>query len=357
MLDKLGGLLGGNKVVAIDIGTSSVKLAELDSSRSGYQLKKFGVISLNPGWIRDGEIVEPANVAQVIQSLVESVKCKRKTASTGIFGNGVIIKRIQMQPIEENLMAEAIKWEAEQYIPFDINEAAIDYHVLNKGSVTAAGTTDVLLIGAKQEFIFRILEAVETAGLRCSIMDVSAFALANCFEANYGARPGATALLNIGAGVTNVVILEEGNVVFARDVIIGGQNYTMEIHKALGVSIPEAESLKISASLGQEVPNEVISIITNTTEQVVEEIRNAFEFYTATGGGNKPDLMFVSGGCIFIPNLVEELSKVLGVGFEVFNPFQSITYDSKVLSAEYIQQIQSIAPVVLGLGMRGSKEK
>jgi type IV pilus assembly protein PilM len=181
--------------------------------------------------------------------------------------------------------------------------------------------------------------------------------LANCFEANYGARPGATALLNIGAGVTNVVILEEGNVVFARDVIIGGQNYTMEIHKALGVSIPEAESLKISASLGQEVPNEVISIITNTTEQVVEEIRNAFEFYTATGGGNKPDLMFVSGGCIFIPNLVEELSKVLGVGFEVFNPFQSVTYDSKVLSAEYIQQIQSIAPVVLGLGMRGSKEK
>ena len=347
---------GQKKILALDIGTSSIKLAELDSSRKGWTLRKFGVVTLSSGWVKDGEIIEPQSVAATIKTLVQSVKSRRKNVATGIFGNGVIVKRISMAPIEENLISEAIKWEAEQYIPFDVNEAAIDHHIIRRQDRGAGENLDIILIGAKQEFVIRFIEALESADLKCSILDVSGFALANCFEANYGKTSGLTALLNIGAGVTNLVIVENGEVIFSRDSMIGGQTYTNDLHKAMGVSIPEAESLKISASLGQEVPPEVNTIMTATTEQMVDEIRNAFEFFIATGGGGRVNKIYVTGGSIFIPKLVEEVSAAVGVPFEVLNPFKEISFDEKALTADYIQQIQSICPVAIGLGLRGMKE-
>jgi type IV pilus assembly protein PilM len=347
---------GSKKIVAVDIGTSSIKLAEMDASRKGWVLKKFGVVTLNPGWVKDGEILEPQSVAESLKTLVTSVKSKRKNVATGIFGNGVIVKRISMAPIEDNLISEAIKWEAEQYIPFDISEAAIDYHLIGKAIRNPVENLDIILVGAKQEFVFRFIETIESANLKCSILDVSGFALANCFEVNYGKPEGLTALLNIGAGVTNLVIVEKGEVIFSRDTMVGGATYTNELHKAMGVSIPEAESLKISASVGQEAPPEVNSVLASTTEQVVEEIRNAFEFFVATGGGGRVGKIYVTGGSIFIPKLIEEISAAIGVPFEVLNPFQQISYDQKLLTADYIQQIQSISPIALGLAMREMKE-
>lgn len=347
---------GSKKILALDIGTSSVKLAEMDSTRKGWILRKFGVVSLTQGWVKDGEIVETQSVSQAIVSLVQSVKTKRKHAASALFGNGVNVKRISMAPIEENLIAEAIKWEAEQYIPFDINEATIDHHILNVKPKVAGENLDILLIGAKQEFVFRFLETIESANLKCDIIDVSGFALANCFEMNYGKIDGLTAILNIGAGVANLVIVENGEVIFSRDSMVGGQTYTNEIHKAMGVSIQEAESLKISASVGQEVPPEVNSILTTTTEQMVDEIRNAFEFFVATGGGGQINRMYVSGGSIFIPSLVEQISSSVGIPFEVLNPFQKVEYDTKTLTADYIQQIQSICPVAMGLASRDLKD-
>lgn len=342
-------------IVAVDIGTSSIKLAEMDATRKGWNLKRFGVVTLSPGWVKEGEILEPQSVALTLKNLIQSVKCKRKNVASGMFGNGVIVKRISMAPIEESLIGEAIKWEAEQYIPFDVNEAAIDYHILRNKERSGGDNLDILLIGAKQEFVFRFIESVESADLKCSVLDVSGFALANCFEANYGKQEGLTALLNIGAGVTNLVIVENGEVIFSRDSTIGGQTYTNELHKAMGVSIPEAESLKISASLGQEVPGEVLTVMSTTTEQVVDEIRNAFEFFVATGGGGRVNKIYVCGGSIFVPKLVEMVAASIGVPFEVLNPFQNITYDTKNLTADYIQQIQSISPVALGLAMRGKE--
>ena len=349
-------LFGGKKILALDIGTSSIKLAELDSSRKGWVLKKFGVVSVSPGWIRDGEIVDPTSVSQAIVTLVQSARSKRKNVASALFGNGVIVKRISMAPIEENLISEAVKWEAEQYIPFDINEASIDHHVLRGHSRSVGENLDILLIGAKQEYVYRFIETIESAGLKCAIVDVSGFALANCFEANYGQLEGVTALLNIGAGVTNLVIVEKGDVIFSRDSTVGGSTYTNELHKAMGVSIQEAESLKISASAGHEVPAEVNAILTSTTEQVVDEIRTAIEFFVATGGGGRINKMYVTGGSMFIPSLLEEISKAVGVPFEVLNPFQQVGYDAKELTPDYIQQIQSICPVALGLAMRDMKE-
>lgn len=349
-------LFGEKKLVAIDIGTSSIKLAEVEASRRGPVLKKFAVYPLSPGLVVGGEINDAATVAGCISTLVKQNKVRTKFASTGLWGGSVIVKKISMPKMEPALVAEQVKWEAEQYIPFDINEISLEHYILQNRSASSE-SMEVLLVAAKQDFVFRSVEAVESAGLTCAVLDVSAFALANCFEANYGRLDGTVALLNIGAAVTNLVVLDKGEIIFCRDIQIGGNAYTTEIAKAMSVSVTEADSLKISASLGQEAPAEVNNLIAASSEQVVEEIRNSFEFYTATAAGAAIQRLYVSGGSIFIPGLIEQLSKSVSAPYEVFDPFLKITFDTKNFTADYISQIKAISPIAMGLAMRKPNEK
>lgn len=346
---------GDKKLVAIDIGTTSIKLAEVEFARRGPILKRFAIYPLNPGLVFGGEIADAATVASCITTLVKTNKVKTKLAATGLWGGGVIVKKISMPKMESNLVSEQIRWEAEQYIPFDINEISLEHHILQNRPTTES--LEVLLVAAKQDFVFRSVETIESAGLKCSVLDVSAFALANCFEANYGQLDGTVALLNVGAAVTHLVVLDRGEIIFCRDIQVGGGLYTAEIAKAMGISVAEAESLKISASLGQEVPSEVNNLISSTSEQVIEEIRNSFEFYTATAAGAAIQRLYVSGGSIFIPGLVEQLSKTVSAPYEVFDPFLKITYDAKAFTPDYISQIKAISPIAIGLAMRKPNER
>ena len=337
------------KVVGIDIGSSSIKLAEMDVGRGGATLKRFAFYPLPPEAIRSGEITDVGSVVGCITALLKQSKCKRKQVATGMWGPSVIVKKISMPRMEPKLVAEQIRWEAEQYIPFDINEITLDHAILKGGG--AGESMDVLIVAAKQEHVFRVLESVEGTGLKVSVVDISGFALANCFEMNYGALPGTVAVLDIGAGSTNVVIVADGQVVFSRDLDVGGVFHTNEIAKVMGVSPLEAEALKVSACMGQAVPAEITGILSNINETVAEEIRNAFEFFKATAGESVSQL-YVSGGSIFIPGLVELVGRVTGFPVDVFDPFRKIKYDRKAFSSEYMAQIKSICAVSMGLGLR-----
>jgi len=337
-------------LMALDIGSSSVKLAEIDFTSRGPMLRKFAVYPLEPNLVQGGEVTDPQAVAQVIKQLITSTKSKRKKAITGLWGSGVVVKKITMPKMEQSLIADQLKWEAEQYIPFGIDEVSLEYHVLGNRSTTES--MDVLLVAAKQEYLFRLIETVESVGLKCSVVDVSGFALANCFEQNYGVKDKPIALINIGSGVTNFVVVDRGEVIFCRDIAIGGAFYTSEIAKAMGVSSREAEALKISASVGQEVPEEVNAIIRSTNDRILDEIRNSIDFYSAAAGGAPISQLYLSGGSIYLPGLVTDISRSNGLPYEIFDPFQKILYDPKVFSFEYIDQIRAISPVALGLALR-----
>jgi len=339
------------KILGLDIGTSSIKFAELDSSRKGLTLNRFVVVPVPAGAMNGGEIVDSAAVTQSIESGSRQLKSKIKNVAAGMWGTSVIVKKISMPKMDEQVIGEQIKWEAEQYIPFDINEISLEYHIL-KNLKGAGENLEVLLVAAKQEFIFRFLEAVEGAGLKCTCMDVAGFALANCFEFNYGSTNEPTALLNIGGGVTNFVVVDKGEVIFSRDVSVGGLTYTSDLNKAMGISLPEAEALKVSASMGQEVPDDVNTIIKSTNDAVVDELKNSFEFFSATSGGTSVQKFYVTGGSMFIPGLVESLSSVTGIPFEVMDPFLKISSNRKNISADFIEQIRPISAVALGLAMR-----
>jgi type IV pilus assembly protein PilM len=344
-------LFNTKKILGLDIGSSSIKIAELDVSKKGAQLLSFGFAPTPPNTVSAGEISDIGSVGVAVQGLVGEIRSKRKHVATGMWGTAVIVKKITIPKMERKLIQDQIRFEAEQYIPFDINNISLAHHVLSTSA--SDDTIDLLLIAAQNELVMQYTSVVEATGMSCSVLDVSGFALANCFELNYGKfAHDVIGILNFGSSITNFVVVHNGDVVFCRDIPVGGQSYTSEIHKSLGVSLQEAEALKLSAVSRREVPAEVHSIIASTNEMVTEEVRNSLDFLSATTNGLTLNRCFYTGGSSTTTGLTETISKVTGIPFESLNPFAKITANQKKFSQDYLNQISHFAAIATGLGIR-----
>lgn len=346
---------GAKKLVGLDIGSSTIKMAELDVGRSGASLLSFGFIPTPAGSVGSGEFHNIALISDAIRSLALQAKSKRKNVCVGMWGTSVIVKKITMPKIEKNLIAQQVRWEAEQYFPFDPNEISLSHHLISTPS--SGDTMDIILVAAQNMMVAQYQDVVAGAGLKLDVLDVSGFALANTFELNYGKKQGQTiALLNFGAGVTNFVVVNDGEVIFSRDIPFGGSNYSIEIHKEMGVTVQEAEALKLSAVTGGEVPEQVHSILSGVNDQMVEEIRNSFEFFSASSAGYNITQCFFTGGSSYLPNLIAKASQLTGIPFEPINPFIRVK-PARGMTPEYVQQIGPFASVVIGLALRKAGDK
>ena len=341
-------------LIGVDIGAHSVKLADIDFGRGGARLNHFLMLPSPSGAFSSGELEQPGLIAEVISNITRELGSKKKNAATAIWGSSSIVKRITIPRMEEDLVAEQVRWEAEQYIPFDLNEINLDFRILkNATGAKEKETMDLLIVAAQQDSIIRFAEAVTDGGLGLDVLDIAGFALANCFEINYGRLSGQSVLLiNMGCQLTNFVVIESGEVVFCRDLAVGGQTYTTELQRNLGLSFEEAESIKISFSVGEGVPPEAVECINKTHDQVTEELVAGLDFFNSTSSAAPLSKAFVSGGGAKISGLVGHLSKKLGVSAEVLNAFNKVGLNSKFLSSSYIAEIRDFAPIAIGLGTR-----
>ncbi|HMN69126.1 MAG TPA: type IV pilus assembly protein PilM [Bdellovibrionales bacterium] len=340
------------KLIGLDIGTANIKMAEVDYSRKGSTLVNFVIAPTPSRAINGGEISDPGAISETLRTLYLELKTKRKAVSVGLWGTSVITKRITIPQMDEKLVGGQIRWEAEQYIPFDINDVNIDFKILRsfKGS---PDSMDILLVAARQEIAFLYQDIVQSANLQCSVVDVSGFALANCYLNNWGSQKGQTvALMNIGAAITNFVVIESDEVIFCRDIPAGGLTYTSEIHKAMGVSLEEAEAMKISACTGQAAPEEVPRIIQSAHDTIAEEVQSSLDFFQNTTPGLPVQQCLVTGGGSRTLGLLNHLASHSKIGFQVFDPFRAVKINSKNLRADYVSEIRDFAGIALGLGMR-----
>lgn len=326
-------------------------MAEIDFSRGTATLNSFVMTATPPQAVAGGDILDATAVSQAIGALFQELQSKRKMVSVGLWGSSVIVKKISIPRMDEKVVGEQIRWEAEQYIPFDINEVNLQYKIL-KGLPQNAETMDILVVAARREQAFRYAEVVETSGLQCAVLDVGGFALANCFELNYGIAKGeAIAVLNIGASVTNLVIIESGEVVFCRDLPVGGLTYTGEIQKALSVSIEEAESIKLSAGAGQAQPEDVPNILRQANEMIGDEIQGSFDFFMNTNANTAIKRCYLSGGGSKIAGLTEHLGKAFNMPCEKFDPVAKVKLGDKI-SPDYLNEVRDYMAVTLGLSLR-----
>lgn len=347
----LSALFGGKKkLVGLDLGSSTIKMAELEVKGNSARLLSFHFLPTPPGAIGSGDISNISAVAETIQLLKQKTRTKTNIVALGMWGTSVIVKKIAMPRVEKKLIQQQVQWEAEQYIPFDPTEINLAHHLL-PGSANSE-TMDVLLIAAQKAIVGQFASVVSNAGMEIGVLDVSGFALANCFELNYGKQMGQTlALINIGANVTNFVVVFNGDVIFSRDIPFGGTNYTLEIHKELGVTVPEAEALKLSAATGGDVPEQIHQIFNLINNTAIDEVKSSFAYFAETTPGFAINKCFFTGGSSSIPGLIAGMGESLGIEFEALNPFLKVS-PPPGLSPDYMRQLAPFASVIIGLALR-----
>jgi len=286
---------------------------------------------------------------------VASLGIKIKDVACSISGNSVIIRKIMLPAMTSEELEEQITWEAEQYIPFDINDVNMDFQILSPDSVDPA-KMNVLLVASKKDIINDYVAVFNEAGLHLSVVDVDSFTIQNVFEANHDVEPDeVSALINIGASVMNINIVKSGITLFTRDVQMGGNLYTEEIQKQMGLSSPEAESMKM---LARETGNSVLlEVLSKVNETISQEIRRSLDFYNSTANEDKITRIFMSGGCSKVCNLLEAVSEKLGLPVEIINPFAKLKYSEKDFDPEYLEEIGPLMAVTVGLAIRRVGDK
>jgi type IV pilus assembly protein PilM len=352
--------LGKSKaVVGLDIGSSAVKAVELKSAGKGWKVVAFGVEPVPPDSIVDGAIIDGAAVADAIRRVFENKQFKTKEVAASLSGNAVIVKKINLPVMTEAELAESIYWEAEQYIPFDIQDVNIDYQILDAGTGDgSSGTMDVLLVAAKKEKIADYTGVISQAGRTPVIVDVDAFALQNAFEVNYGLeKDQVVVLLNAGASAMNINIVTGDQSVFTRDISMGGNSYTEAVQKELNLPFESAEQLKRGQPVDGVSAEEVTPVLHAMTENVLLEIQKTFDFFKASASSDRIDRIVLSGGASRIDGFEQALAERFNTPVEKFDPFKKISFEPQKLGVTDSEGVGPAAAVAVGLALRRAGDR
>jgi len=355
---------GGKKVVGLDVGSSMVKAVELRRSGTKIELVRAGVAEVYPGG--DRSAAGNADIYQLktaaIRRALQNGKIAAKHSVSAVSGESIIVRYIQLPNMPEAELKNALRWEAEEYIPFSIDEVNLDSVVLGASSVE--GKVDVLLVSARKDLVAEHVQLVRSADLTPVVVDVEGFAFLNCFEVNYQpARQDCICLVHMGADVTNINVYVGNTSRFSRDISIAGNAVTVAIMQKCGVPWVEAERLKRAVGLAppekeddtEGGENELISTIRGTVQritgsdlgddspeataskaiqnvvnQMVSEIRRSIQFFEGQSGGTTVQRVVIGGGSSTLKNLPQFLSSELDISTEVFDPLRSITVGREV---------------------------
>ena len=339
------------KILGIDVGSHTIKIIEVDGGSKSSTIMSFAMISTPPDAMHPSEPTNNQVLSKAITQLIREISTKRKNVAITLLGSSAIVKKISLPKMGEDLVAEQIRWEAEQYIPYDLDAIHLDYKILNTSRNPEL--MDLLLIAAPKDKVFETVELIELSGLQPEIIDVAGLSLANCYLKNYGASNNQrVGLLNVGASYSSFVVIEGSEVIFCRDLAVGGSAYTQEIMRNLGLSQPEAEALKVSVSNGQPGPDEIVKVMQASHELVMDELNSAFDFFSSLVGGDSVKRLFITGGGSRALGLKDRIKQKITI--ETLNPFLTMKANTKRLDSKYLLSVQDFASIAVGVGVRQS---
>ena len=382
--------LNPKKVVALDIGSTVVKAVQLRKVGRSVELDRFGTADIYPGTDKHSSPIDPREAkTEAVRRAITEAGISAKYAVSAVSGESIIVRYIQLPEMPENELKGAIRWEAEDYIPFPLDEVTIDSMILGRTEAGGAVKLDVLLVAAKKDLINDHMTILRGASLQPVIIDVDAFAFLNCFEENYKPSPDETvALLNIGAELTNINIYNAGVSRFSRDIPVAGDTVTDGIVQRLNCSYSRAEEMKLrhgapmpgdnetltmeadsgsslldtirgtveritGEDLGEESPELVVeAVIRSVLGNLTNEVRRSIQFYENQPNGKPVQRLAMGGGMSMMKNLDQYLSGELGLQVEVIDPLRSITVPKKDSDRKRLEAVRPLLGVAVGLGLR-----
>ena len=353
--------LRGKDIVAVDFGAHAVKVVQLKGSPKKWVLHKCGISQIE---LTDADVSpqeKTAQYANALKALLSKEGITVKNAASSVSGNSVIVRYVKFPKLSPQELEKTIQYEAEPYIPFDIRDVNIGFHIL--GDVTEDGQKkmETILVAAKKDIVQSRIDALVMAGLRPTIIDVDAFAIENAYDQSRSTEENETVLfINIGAAVTNMSIIENGVSKIVRDVFISGNSFTKAIQRNIQCGIEEAENLKqkfgllISAEEKEKALAEdrkdalqISTIMGPVARDLLSEVHRSLDFYLSQGSDRAVNKVLLSGGSSQIKNLDTYFSQELRLPVEMFNPLANITGAEKV-SPEMIPSLT----VAVGIATR-----
>jgi len=342
-----------NRLIGLDIGSRTIKVAEVVDTKTGSALKTFNTIDMEPELIEEGSIKDPETVAEYIRELFKSVKLKDKNVAISIGGYSVIVKKINVQTMTEDELHETIHFE---YIPFDINDVNLDFQILGE-SEHNPNQMSVLLVAAKKEMVNEYINLVQMANLNTCLIDVDAFALQNIFEFNYTPEEEHVALIDIGASKTSLNILKGNSSAFMRDVSLGCAQINEKIVSLVDCSLEEAENIKFQKQSDIISLENLKEIVSSVVADWCTEIKRALDFFYSTYPENQINSFVLSGGGANIKEFRHILAAETSAEVEVINPFKNFSADGSRFDASYLEKIAPQAAICMGLAIRKIGDK
>lgn len=351
----LAQLFGKKKipVVGLDISSTTVKLLELGRVGARFRVESYAVEPLPPDAVVERDIKDTAAVGEAIKRVFARSGTSCKHASVAVAGSAVITKVIQLDVgLNEDEIESQIKLDADQYIPYPLEEVALDFEVQGE-SDKAADKVDVLVAASRSENVDTRVESMEIAGVKAKVVDVESFAMERAFQLVAGQLPNrgeerVIAVVDIGATMTSLSVLRDFKTIYTREQLFGGSQLTEEIQRRYGLSYEEAGMAKKQGGLPDDYETEVLAPF---KESIIQQVSRSLQFFYAASQYGEVDHIVLAGGCAAIEGLDELIQERLGTSTSIANPFADMSIASKVNA----QQLASDAPalmIAVGLGLR-----
>ncbi|MCP5149962.1 MAG: pilus assembly protein PilM [Ectothiorhodospiraceae bacterium] len=340
-------------VVGVDVSSTAVKLLELSRHGSKYRVEAYSVEPLPPNAVVEKNITDVEAVGEAIRRARHRAQTKNKFSSLAVPGSAVITKVISMPgSLSDDEMAGQIELEADQYIPYSLDEVNLDFEVIGP-SEADPDRVEVLLAASRGENVDVRVAASELGGLTCKIVDVEAFALENAFGLVAENLPsqgiGETiALVDIGATMTTLSVLTDCKIIYAREQVFGGKQLTEEIQRRYGLSYEEAGLAKRQGGLPDNYGPEVLDPF---KESMAQQVNRALQFFYSSSQVGQVDRIVLAGGCASITGADEAIARKTGVEVLIANPFSNMTLASKVKAQALANDAPSLM-IACGLAMR-----
>jgi type IV pilus assembly protein PilM len=343
-------------LVGLDIGSRTIKAAEVVETKKGRVLNNFNTIDIEPGIIEEGAIKDPEAVSAAIRELFKISKLKEQNVAISVGGYSVIVKKINVKTMTEDELHDTIHFEAEQYIPFDISDVNLDFQILGE-SEQNPNQMSVILVAAKKEMVSEYVSLIQMAGLNACIIDVDAFALQNIFEVNYAQEEENVALIDIGASKTSLNLLKGNSSVFMRDVSLGCGQINEKISSFANCSLEEADEIKLSRQSEKVSVEDLKGIVSTVVTDWCSEIKRALDFFYSSYPEDQIKRIILSGGGANIIEFRKLLAKETATAVEIINPFENVSVDNKSLDDSYLEQIAPQAAICMGIAIRKMGDK
>jgi type IV pilus assembly protein PilM len=355
-----GIVVAGRVAVGLDIGTSGVRAAELALGGSPVTLERFGQVGLPPGAVRDGEVVDVDVVGAAIRQLWAQVRFSTKRVVLGVANQKVVVRQVDLPWLPAAELRSSLPFQVQDFIPMPVDKAILDYHPLEEfQSENGVRMLRMLLVAAARDMVTAAMAAVTKAGLTTVMVDLTPFAVLRALAPvdELGLDPEAEALVEVGAGVTNIVVHSGGVPRFVRILLMGGQDVTEAVAERMGVPLDEAEEVKQSLGMAVEPAGDGADdspagrVIEATGGAFVQEVRGSLDYYVAQPTAAPLRRIRLSGGGALLPGLAERLAAATRLPIESASPLERMRVGKTGLSAEQLHSVSSVASVPVGLAL------